>query len=150
LEGLAFRADPTPALKLAGRVGNALVFSESGSMARGDPNQAILVMGSSLSAFAIPSVEQLARDRATRSTQVGPLRNIVGHALTVDGLPGYELVAEANDARNGREVRMYQVVLGDQRTYYLAQGFVSADRARLILDQFRKVTGSFQRLRVPR
>jgi len=149
-EGLAFRADATPALKLAGRVGNALVFSESGSMGQGDPSQAILVMGSSVTAFAIPSLEQFARDRATRSTQVGPLRNIVGRALTLDGLPGYEIVAEANDARTGREVRMYQLVLVEQRTYYLAQGFVSADRARLMLPQFRQVTGSFQRARAPR
>jgi len=149
-EGLMFRADPTPALKLAGRVGNALVFSESGSMTHGDPNQAILVMGTSLSAFAIPNLEQFARDRATRSTQVGPLRNIVGRALTVDGLPGYEIVAQANDARTGREVRMYQLVLVEQRTYYLAQGFVPADRARVMLDQFRQVTGSFQRLKTPR
>jgi hypothetical protein len=149
-EGLAFHADPTPALKLAGRVGNALVFSESGSMTHGDPSQAILVMGSSVSDVSIPNVERFARDRASRSTQVGPLRNVVGRALTRDGLPGYELVAQANDARTGREVRMYQLVLVDQRTYYLAQGFVSADRARLILDQFRQITGSFQRSRAPR
>ncbi|HYQ88353.1 MAG TPA: hypothetical protein VEU09_01845 [Candidatus Binatia bacterium] len=149
-EGLLFRADPTPVLKLAGRVGNALIFSESGSMTHGDPNQAILVMGNSSSAFSIANVEQFARDRATRSTQVGELRNIVGRALTVDGLPGYEIVAEANDARTGREVRMYQLVLVEQKTYYLAQGFVPADRARVILDQFRQVTGTFKRLRAPK
>jgi len=74
----------------------------------------------------------------------------VGRALTVDGLPGYEIVAQANDARTGREVRMYQLVLVEQRTYYLAQGFVPADRARVMLDQFRQVTGSFQRLKTPR
>jgi hypothetical protein len=45
---------------------------------------------------------------------------------------------------------MYQLVLVEQRTYYLAQGFVSADRAHLMLPQFRLVTGSFQRARAPR
>ncbi len=149
-EGLAFQADPTPMMKLAGRVGTTLVFSESGTMGSGDLDQAILVMGSSTSDVAIPNVEQFARDRASRSTQVGPLRNIVGRALTRDGLPGYELVAEANDARAGRDVRMYQLVLVEQKTYYLTQGFVSADRARVILDQFRQVTGTFRRLRAPR
>jgi hypothetical protein len=146
-EGLSFQADPTPMMKLAGRVGTTLVFSESGTMGSGDMDQAILVMGASTSEVAIPNVERFARDRASRSTQVGTLRNIVGRALTRDGLPGFELVAEANDARSGREVRMYQLVLVQQKTYYLAQGFVPADRARVILDQFRRVTGSFRRPR---
>jgi hypothetical protein len=149
-EGLAFQADPTPMLKIAGRVGTTLIFSESGTMGSGDLDQAILVMGASTSDVAIPNMEQFARDRAARSTQVGPLRNIVGRALTRDGLPGFELVAEANDARTGRDVRMYQLVLVDQKTYYLAQGFVSSDRARVVLDQFRQVTGSFRRPRAPR
>ncbi len=149
-EGLLFRIDPTPTLRLAGRVGNMLVFSESGTMGPSEPDQAVLVMGSSLSEAAIGDVEAFARDRATKITQVGPLRNVKGRALTTDALPGYELVAEANDVKSGKPVRMYQLVLADAATYYLAQGFVSASRDPAILDQFRQVTGSFRRVRPPR
>ncbi len=56
-EGLAFRVDPTVRLKLAGRVGNTLVFSESGIMGPGDTEQAVLVMGSSFSDASIANVE---------------------------------------------------------------------------------------------
>ena len=148
-EGLTFRVDPTPALKLAGRVGNALVFTESGSMGSGNPDQAVLVIGSSFGDASISDVEAFAKERATKSTQVGALRNIEGRALTVDGLPGYELTAEGNDAKSGRAVRMYQLALVDKTTYYLAQGFVSADRPAA-MEQFRQVTRSFRQLHPPR
>jgi hypothetical protein len=146
-EGLRFRVDPTPTLKLAGRVGNALVLSESGTMGPSDSDQAILVIGSSLSEASIGNVEKFARERASSSTQVGPLRNVVGHGITTDGLPGYELVAEANDVKTGRAVRMYQLVLVEGGTYYLAQGFVAASRPPEIMDQYRQVTRSFRRFR---
>jgi hypothetical protein len=149
-EGLAFRVDPTPALKLAGRVGNTLVFTESGSMGPGDADQAILVIGGSVSEASIKDVGAFAKERAGRSTQVGTLRNIKGRALTGDGLPGYELLADAQDARTGRDMRMYQLVLADQSTYYLAQGFVAAERAPALVEQFRQVTGSFRLLHPPR
>ncbi len=84
------------------------------------------------------------------SSQLGPLREVVGRAITGDGMPGYELVGVANDLRSGREVRMYQLVLVDKTTYYLAQGLVSADRGPAVVDQFRQVTTSFRRLRPPK
>jgi len=149
-EGLAFRVDPTPSLKLAGRVGNALVFTESGTMGQGEADQAVLVMGSSFDDASLANVEAFAKERAAKSTQVGPLRNVEGLGVRADGLPGYELVAEANDVKSGREVRMYQLVLVDRTTYYLAQGFVSADRGSAILEQFRKVARSFRRPHPPR
>ena len=149
-EGLTFRVYPTTTLRRAGRVANMLVFTESGKMGPGDPAQAVLVVGSSISDVSIENVEKFAKERAAKTSQVGPLRNIEGREVTTDGLPGYELVAEATDRKTGREVRMYQLILADQTTYYIAQGFVAASRGPGIVDQFRKVTGSFRRLRPPR
>ena len=45
---------------------------------------------------------------------------------------------------------MYQLVLVDKTTYYLAQGFVSAERGPAVVAQFRQVTRSFRRLNPPR
>ncbi len=149
-DGLSFHVEPTLALRLAGRVGNVLVFSESGSMGKGDAGQAVLVVGSSFSGASISNVEQFAKDHASKSTQVSALRNIKGRALSLDGLPGYELVAEADDLKTMREVRMYQLILVDHTTYYLAQGLVSAGRGPAIMDRFREVTRSFRRVRPPK
>ena len=149
-EGLTFRVTPTPRLKLAGRVGNMLLFSESGTTQPNDSTEAMLIMGSSYAESPITNVEAFARARASKTTRIGPLREIQGRALTLDGLPGYELVARTNDTQSGRELRMYQLVLADRTTYYLAQGFVTPQRAPLLVAQFRQVTGSFRRVRPTR
>jgi len=143
-EGLGFRVDPVPGLKLAGRVGNMLVFSERGTMGPNDSEQAILVVGGSVSGASIGDVEEFARDRAARTSQVNQLRNVTGRDRVVDGLRGYELVAEANDVKTGRPVRMYQLVLLDGGTYYLAQGFVNAARPPDVVGKFRNVTETFR------
>ena len=150
LEGITFRVDPTPKLRLAGRVGNLLVFSESGKMESGNPAEGVLIVGSSFAEASVTDVEAFARERATKTTRVGPLRDIEGRPMTTDGLPGYELIGTANDAKDGREIRMYQLVLADSTTYYLAQGYVAPDRAPALIDQFRQVTASFRRVGLKR
>jgi hypothetical protein len=146
-EGLTFRVNPTPALKLAGRVGNLLLFSESGSMQPKDSTEAMLIVGSSFAESPITNVEAFARMRASKTTRIGPLQEIQGRPLSVDGLLGYELVARTNDTQSGRELRMYQLVLADRTTYYLAQGFMTPARAPHLVAQFRLVMGSFRRVR---
>ena len=68
----------------------------------------------------------------------------------MDGLRGYELTAEGDEVKSGRTVRMYQLILADGLTYYIAQGFAAADRPANVVEQFRKVTGSFRRTRATR
>ena len=145
-EGLTFRVDPAPKLKLAGRVGNLVLFSESGKIEPSDSTQAMLIIGSSYAEATITDVEAFARMRAGKTTRIGPLRNILGRTVTTDGLMGYELTARTNDAQSGKDLQMYQLVLADKTTYYLAQGFVTPQRAGVILPQFRLVTGSFRRV----
>jgi hypothetical protein len=55
-EGLAFRVAPSLKLKLADRMGNLLVFSETGATEPSDSSQAILVVGGSLSEVVIGDV----------------------------------------------------------------------------------------------
>lgn len=98
----------------------------------------------------IENVESFAKDRASKTSQVGPLRNAVGREVTVDGLRGYELIAEGDEVKSGRAVRMYQLILADGLTYYIAQGFVAADRPADVMDLFRKVTGSFRKVQTGR
>ena len=144
--GLTFRVDPAPRLKLAGRVGNLVMFSESGKIQPSDSTQAMLIIGSSFAEVTITDVEAFARARAAKTTRIGPLRNVQGRTVTTDGLMGYELVARTNDLQSGKELRMYQLILADRTTYYLAQGFVTPERAPVVLPQFRLVTGSFRRV----
>lgn len=149
-EGLMYRVEATRKLRLAGRTAGMLVFSETGSIEPSGASDAILVVGNSISEVKIEDVESFARARATKTERTGPLKNIQGRAVTADGLPGYELVADTKDLKTGKNLSMYQFVVADDATYYLAQGFVSAKRAELMLPEFRKVTGSFRRLHPPK
>ena len=144
-EGLAFRADPSSKLKLADRMGNMLVFSETGAIEPSDSTQAILVVGGSLSETVIENLEKFAKERAAKTEGIGPLRNLIGRSMTVDGLAGYELIGIATYNKNGRDVRLYQLVLADGTTYYLAQGLLGADRDPRFVSEFRRVTATFRR-----
>lgn len=145
-EGLAFRVTPSGELRLAKRVGNVLVLSETGEIDPGEPGQAILAVGGSLSDVDVGSLKDFSMDRAARTDHFTRLRNVSGRELKIDSLPGYELVAEANDVKTDKPVGLYQVILVDGRTYYLAQGFVESGRARDLLPVFRGVTSTFRRV----
>jgi len=149
-EGLTFRVDPAPKLKLGGRVGNLLVFSESGKIEPNNTTEAMLIVGSSYTEATVTDVEAFAKERASKTTRIGPLKIIEGRTVTTDGLPGYEIVANTYDLKSSKDIRMYQLVLADKTTYYLAQGFVTPERAAAVLPQFRLVTGSFRRVRPTR
>jgi hypothetical protein len=146
-EGLTFRVTPSPGLKLAGRMGNLLLFSESGKMQPNDSTEAMLIVGSSYTDRPITNVEAFARSRAAQTTRIGPLRDIQGRAMTQDGLMGYELVARTSDTQSGRELRMYQMILADRTTYYVAQGFTTPQRAPALIAQFRRVLSTFRKVR---
>jgi hypothetical protein len=149
-EGLLYRVDGTKALRLAGRMGNLLVFSETGSMEPAGAQDAMLFVGNSMSEVKIDDLEAFARERAGKTARVGPLLNAEGRAVRADGLSGYELVGDTNDLKSRKALRMYQLVLADDANYYLAQGFVSPERSEAMLPEFRKITASFRRLHPPK
>jgi hypothetical protein len=64
---------------------------------------------------------------------------------TIDGVAGYELVAEGKDSATGRSVTMYQVVLPDGVGYVLMQGLVASARAAEMVPEFRRVAQTFSR-----
>ena len=146
-EGLAFRVDPSPKLKLADRAGDMLVLTETGQIEPSSPQAATLVVGGAISEAVIENVEAFAKERAAKTEHVGPLRNLIGRPMTVDGLPGYELIGVGADEKSGRDVRLYQLVLVDSTTYYLAQGLMGADRDPRFVREFRRVTSTFRRVR---
>ncbi len=145
-EGLTFRVTPGKDLLVAKRVGNMLVLSETGEIGPWESGQAILAVGGSLSDVDVGSLEDFSKERAAQTAHIKELRNVTGRELEIDGLPGYELVAETNDLRTDRPVGLYQLLLVDGRTYYLAQGFVDSGRAPDLLPVFRRVTSSFRRV----
>lgn len=144
-EGLNFRVDPTTGLRLASRMGNMLVLTESGKLDGGDRSMAVLVVGPSLSDVKIDDLEAFSKERATQTDRLEMIRNIQGTMTRVDSLPGYELTAVGTDPQTHRSVALYQLLLADAGGYYLGQGFVESSRMEDVVPTFRRVMTSFRR-----
>ena len=144
-EGLPFRIASSPALKIAGRVSNLLMLSESGQLTPQGPDAAIFAVGSSVAAVDLADIKAFSRVRAGQTKQLKGIRVLQEGSTTIDGVDGYELVAEGADASTGRPVTLYQVVLPDPSGYILMQGLVTPARATVMVPEFRKVAQTFRR-----
>jgi hypothetical protein len=144
-EGLPFRVTPSPKLKVAGRMANMLLLTESGRMGPLGPTEALYVVGSSVSEGRIADLRAFSEARAKQTAEVKDIRNFDGHTLKVGELAAYELLADAKDMKTGTPIRLYQVVALDGSGYIMMQGLVGAARAAALLPEFRRVTASFRK-----
>jgi hypothetical protein len=144
-EGLSFRVAPTAALKIAGRMSNTLMLTESGRISPQEPTAAVFVVGTSLAPVALSDLKAFATTRASQTTKLKGLRVSEQGATTIGNETGYELVAEGTDIATGRLVTLYQVVLPDRQGYVLMQGMVVSTRAATMVPEFRKAAQTFRR-----
>lgn len=146
-DGLLFRVSPTEKLKLARRVSNMLMLTESGTTGSVGPDEALYVVGNSVGDAGISNLQAFAEARARQTAQLKDIRNVAGGVTKVDGLEAYELVADARDASTGTAMKLYQVIMPDVGGYFIVQGQISARRAGELLPEFRRVTATFRRVR---
>jgi hypothetical protein len=145
LEGLRFRIPPSSRLKVAGRVGDMLALTETGSMAPSHPDAALYFVGHSFASVAIEDLRAFSESRLNQTTRTRGITDVKGGRIRLNGLDAYELEANATDARNRRPVRIYQVIAPDQAGYFIMQGFVSPARADEMIPEFKAVSATFQR-----
>ena len=146
-EGLPFRVAGTSALKIAGRVSNMLMLTESGKMGPQGPEFALLAIGSSVAAVRIDDLKAFSEQRARQTKQLQGLRVSQGASTTIDGNAAYELVAEGTDVATGRAVTLYQLIMPSSGGYLLAQGMVATTRASALVPEFRRVLSQVQMTR---
>jgi len=146
-EGLPFRVSSTTSLKIAGRMSNMLMLTESGQMGPQGPTAAVFVVGSSLAPVDLSDLKAFAVTRASQTKQLKNLRVSEQGATAIGNESAYELVAEGTDIATGRLVTLYQVVLPDPQGYVLMQGMVASTRGALMVPEFRRAAQTFQRTR---
>jgi hypothetical protein len=144
-EGLSFRVSPTTSLKIAGRMSNMLMLTESGRMGPQGPSAALFVVGTSLAPVDLSDLKGFATTRASQTKQLKGLRVSEQGATAIGNEAAYELVAEGTDISTGRLVTLYQVVLPDPQGYVLMQGMVASTRAAAMVPEFRKAAQTFRR-----
>jgi hypothetical protein len=145
-EGLAFRISPINSLKIAGRMSNMLVLTETGQIAPQGAGAAVFVAGTSLAAVDLTDLKGFATARARQTKQLNTLRVLEERPTTIGGETAYELIADGKDAATGRPVTLYQVVLPDRGGYVLMQGMVASARAPELVPEFRKVAQTYRKV----
>ncbi len=146
-EGLKFRITPTQGLKIAGRVSNLLMLTESGKMGTLSPGEPVYIVGSSIRPGGSGDLKAFSEARAKQTEQIQDLENLSGREVTIGGLAAYELLADAKDVKSGTAIRLYQVIAPDgDGGYFIVQGLVGTDGAAGMLPEFRRVTESFRRV----
>jgi hypothetical protein len=144
-EGLSFRISPTTSLKIAGRMSNMLMLSESGQMAPQGPTAALFVVGTSLAPVDLSDLKAFATTRASQTKQLKGLHLSEQGATAIGNEAAHELVAQGTDIATGRLVTLYQVVLPDPQGYVVLQGMVDSTRAATMVPEFRRAAQTFRR-----
>jgi hypothetical protein len=143
-EGLPFRITPTSRLKLAQRMSNMIMLTESGTIGSPDSMDSLYLAGHSIGQGRIADVRRFSERRAAQTTLAKAVDNFAGRGILVGGLDAYELEADATDARTGAPLRLYQVIVPDDTGYYILQGLSRSERAGELLGEYRSVTASFR------
>ena len=145
-EGLPFRVAATASLKIAGRMNNLLLMTESGSMQPRGPGSAVFMIGSSVAPVQITDLAGFAEARARQTKQLRNLQISRHGSVTVAGSVAHELIAQGTDQASGRAVALYQVLLPEDGGYVLMQGLVATSRAAAMIPEFRTAAQSYQRV----
>lgn len=144
---LPFHVEETSMLKIASRLMNTLMLTKGGVEGPVSAEDPLLVVGASISDVDLSDLDAFSRQRLSQTAQVKQLENIQGGVTTVGGLPAYELTADAQDARTGVPIRIYQLIAADGARYFLVQGLVGQVTAPTFMPQFRDVARSLRRSR---
>ena len=147
-DGLKFRVAETGRLKFARRVSNMIMLTRAGDQGPVAPGDPFAVVGASLSQIDVAAnLEGFSRQRLSQTAEITGLAGLVGRPTEVDGLPAYELTAEAKDLNTGTPLSLYQLVVAEGSHYYLVQGLVGQAQSQRYLPEFRQIAESLRRAR---
>ena len=146
LAGLNFSFNDDPSLKFAHRITNMVILSKDGAMPEKENNDPIFIMGSSVAGAMALDVKLLAELRLTQMEQISdPV--IKKHSdVTIAGLKGSEIIAEAKwkDSAN-TPMTVYQLLLLDEKNYFIMQGFAPRKEGEKYLAIFNRIAQSFRK-----
>ncbi|HET6889688.1 MAG TPA: hypothetical protein VFH31_01190 [Pyrinomonadaceae bacterium] len=144
-EGLNFTFTEKGEIKLAKRIANSLLYTKSGIFPSKAVDDPLFIIGQTLSKLDIDDKEQFAKSRLSQTATITEIEIERLSQVTVDNLSGYEILAKGNDTESGNSMVVYQVVLYEDRSYYIMQGLVSAKHGQTYLPVFKEMARSFRR-----
>lgn len=145
LEGLNFSIKDEPEMKLARRMSSALLLTKDGTLPGKPTNDPMLVIASSISEVLIGELPQFAAARLNEITQITGAAIKQQSAVTIGGLKGSEIIAEAEWKTPQAPVTVFLTVLQDGNNYFIIQGFAARTEQQKYLPIFKRIAQSFQK-----
>ncbi len=142
-DGLNYRIKAAGTLKLAGRLSNLLMFTESGLQRIAGPEEGLFVFGASIADRDLSNLKKFAEDRTMLTARMKDIEIKSSMPTSIAGLKAHEIVASAKDDATAKPMLLYQTLIADDKTYYIAQGMVTAERGNAMLPHFRATANSF-------
>jgi hypothetical protein len=126
-------------------VGKMLAYTKDGIIPANSPADPLFIVTPSFSEMAISDKRQFAIQRLLKISHTKIDSITATTAIKIDGLDGYEIVADAKDATSDTPLVIYQVMLFDDRSYILMQGLVGTKGRAEYLPAFQSMAHSFKR-----
>jgi hypothetical protein len=144
-QGLDYTVKGQGDLKLSQRISNGLLFTKAGNFPSKSVADPVFVVAPSVSEQAIANPEAFSKQRLLKTNRITEIQIETSQPVTIDNLKGYEIVAKAQDQESGQPMLVYQVMLFDQKGYYIMQGQVAEAVKADYLPAFKAIAQSFQR-----
>jgi hypothetical protein len=134
-------------LKLTRSIEKTLMYTKDGAIPAKSPEDPLFIVAPSLSELAIVDKKEFATQRLsqTKSIQINSITSTA--PIAIDGFDAYEIVADAKDLTSGTPITIYQVMIFDEPSYILIQGFVGTKVVSEYLPEFKAMTESFKKKR---
>jgi hypothetical protein len=142
---VGFQIVASDKVKLARSMGKMLLYTKDGTIPAKSPEDPLFIVAPSFSQMAIVDRKQFATQRLSQTRSIKIESVTTTEAIKIDGLDGYEIVANAQDTNTGTPVVMYQVMLFDDRSYTLIQGIVGTKVRDEYLPEFKAMARSFKK-----
>jgi len=146
LAGLNFSFNDDPSLRFARRISNGVMLTKDGALSGKRKNDPFFIIGPSISQVDISDIGRFAERQLMQTEKATGITIKKQSDVTIAGLSGREIVAEAqwNDLPDAPMI-IYQVLLLDGKNYFIMQGFAPREEQEKYLAVFTRISQSFRK-----
>jgi hypothetical protein len=141
---VGFKIAAANRLKLTRVIGKMLLYTKDGTIPAKSPLDPLFIVARSFSEVAISDKKEFATRRLSGIKSIEINSVTTTEKITIDGLDGYEIIADAKDLTSGTPITVYQVMLFKDRSYILMQGIVGTKAGDEYLPEFKAMARSFK------
>lgn len=125
--------------------GKIAAFTNNGKIPLANPSDPLFVVTVSLGDIPVDDRKAFATNRLSNYPQTEIAKITATNEVTIDNLPGWEIIADGRDSQSKSNLRLYQVMLfPKQGGYILMTGLVGDKQSELYLPKFKAMALTYR------